>query len=568
MIKNRLCQLGVLLFSGLVFSCQPNSTNKKKPNIIFILADDFGYMDTQSYAEHILGTPKDSMFYETPNLDRLISEGIAFEQAYANQLCSPTRASLLTGKYPAKLGFTTATPKRKTYYNQNMPTPTGSYAHDVIYHADKIKIEQAWINGSSNTALPSGTPYDKGWDETTIAEALTGYHSAFIGKWHVGGHGAKGYTPGDQGFEPIAWYDAGGSTYFNWINIWNNGSKQHFPDAPQDKMYTGNAGTPSGMKHLTDDLTEQALKYIDERSTVKEEPFFLYFCHFSVHTPWQSKKDERDYFNGKETKGWNNHKDATYAGMISTLDKSVGKILDKLEETGLEENTLVVFMSDNGGIDSRITPNKRVTSNYPLMGGKACVTEGGIRVPLVFRWKGKLDDKKWCSIPVDCNDIFPTLVQAAGYDLQPHYNNGIDGQSLYGLLSDLDNKKNTYTRDTRYWHYPFNVIYNNPYDSLPLTPHSAIRKGDYKLIYDWHGRLKLFNIKEDISETNNLAKKMPEKTNKLFANLITWLEAHVKETYWPKVNPDYNPENEAHKTPFVNLYDAYKNGGNIAEICN
>lgn len=554
----------------LLISCQTEKDEKQKPNIILILADDYGYMDSQAYANRTLGVNKDSMFYETPNIDRLVNEGIAFEQAYANQLCSPTRASLITGKYASRLGFTSATPRRKTWYNTGQPVPKGSYAHDVIDHHDNIKIEMAMLNGSSNTAVPAGAAPDNGWDETTIAEALPDYYSAFIGKWHIGGHGAKGYTPADQGFdESPAYFDAGGSAYFNWRKLWNN-QKKHFNDSPQVRNYMGMAGEDTGLDYLTDDLTEQAIRYIDRRSKIEDQPFFLYFCHFAVHSPNQAKQQDIDYFEKKSTKGWNGHKDSRYAGMIRGLDNSVGRILEKLEETGLDENTLVVFMSDNGGIDSKITPNGDITNNYPLMGGKACVTEGGIRVPLIFRWRGKLAKGKWCNVAVDCNDIFPTLVEAAGYDVKQHYEkeNGIDGQSLLTLLSDVKNTKETYTRNTHFWHYPFNVIYNNPYDGLNLTPHSAIREGDYKLIFDWHGRLKLFNITQDISETDNLAKQMPELTNEMFGKLMTWLKENAKETYWPKPNPVYNPANEARDVTFVNLVAIYNNGGDVAKSAN
>ena len=320
----------ISIFCFMLISCQ-GEKKPEKPNIILILADDFGYMDSQAYAQHTVGTSKEEMFYETPNIDRLVSEGIAFDQAYANQLCSPTRASLITGKYAARLGFTTATPSRKTWYNTNQPVPKGSYAHDVIDHHDDIKIEQALLNGSSNTALPAGAAPDNGWDETTIAEALPDYHSAFIGKWHIGGHGAKGYTPTDQGFdEAPAFFDAGGSAYFNWRKSWND-QKKHFKDSPQVRNYMGTAGEETGLDYLTDDLTEQAVRYIDRRSKIKDQPFFLYFCHFAVHAPYQAKPEDIEYFNNKPTKGWNEQKNETYASMIRSLDNSVGRILEKLE---------------------------------------------------------------------------------------------------------------------------------------------------------------------------------------------------------------------------------------------
>lgn len=554
----------------LVSSCNQSNEQKNKPNIIFILADDYGYMDTQAYAQHILGTDTSEMFYETPNIDKLINEGVAFSQGYANQLCSPTRASLLTGKYAARLGFTTATPVRDTYYNQNIDIPKGSYAHDVIDHHDNIKIEQALINGSCNTALPAGTLVDNGWNETTIAEALPDYNSAFIGKWHVGGHGAEGYTPLDQGFNSAIWFDAGGSRYFNWKDSWNNRSKNHFPNLPQDEWLMGDAGEANKELYLTDALTEEALKYIDKRAKIKDEPFFLYLCHFAVHGPYQAKQTDSLHFSQKSTKGWNDHDDPTYAAMIKSLDNSVGKILDKLEEIGIEENTLVVFMSDNGGIDKTVTPNGKITSNFPLKGGKACLTEGGVRVPLAFRWKSEIDGGKWSDVVVDCNDIFPTLVEAAGYDISKYYKkkDGIDGQSLLGVLSDVENKNRSYSRNTQFWHYPYNVIYNNVDDGLPLTPHSAVRNGDYKLIFDWYGRLRLYNIAKDISEKENLAKIMPDKTNQLFAMLINWLDENVNDTYLPKENPDYNFRNESRDVPYINLVEIFRNGGNVAENSN
>lgn len=558
-------KIGLLL--TVIFSIiTSNIYAKKQPNIIFILADDYGYMDTQAYAKQMLGVDKSETYYETPNIDRLVDEGIAFEQAYANQLCSPTRASLLTGKYAARLGFTTATPRRETYYNTNKPVPQGSYAHDVLDHHDPIKIEMALINGSSNTALPAGAVPDKGWDETTIAEALPDYHSAFIGKWHVGGHGAEGYTPNDQGFDAIAWHDAGASRYYKWRPIWNNREKGNLINIPQKELLLGDAGDATGFDYLTEDLTEQAVRYIQKQAKEGDKPFFLYFCHFAVHGPYQGVEKDIEYFENKKTKGWNHHKDPIYASMIRGLDNSVGRILTTLEETGLEDNTMVVFMSDNGGIDYRVTPNQKVTSNYPLNGGKACVTEGGIRVPLVFRWKGQIEAGKWSNVPVDCSDIFPTLVEAAGYNVKPYYKgeNKIDGESLMALIDDVDNKKHSYHKNTMYWHYPFNVIYNNPYDGLNLTPHSAIRQGDYKLIFDWHGRLQLFNIKEDISEQHNLAKANPALCNDLFDQLITWLDANVKLTYWPTINTNYNPENDLHMDKFIDLMKIYRAGGDVA----
>jgi arylsulfatase A-like enzyme len=289
----------------------------------------------------------------------------------------------------------------------------------------------------------------------------------------------------------------------------------------------------------------------------KDKPFLLYFSHFAVHSPYQGKDGEVAHFEGKATKGWNNHKDPVYAAMIKSMDRSVGQILNKLKEMGIEDNTLVVFMSDNGGIDSKITPQSDGTDNSPFLGGKACLTEGGIRVPLIFRWKGRIEAGKWVDVPVDYTDLYPTLMEAAGYDAQAIINKrSLDGQSIMPLLSDRKNKQNSYTKKTHYWHYPFNVIYNSPFDGLPLTPNSAIRDGDYKLIFDWYGRFYLFNIEKDPYEKNNLSATMPSLTNAMYKKLMVWLEANVEKRYWPTLSPNYDPKNEVRKIPFVDLFSS------------
>lgn len=556
------CLIGLLLLGCKSKVDNKHDVDKKmtsRPNIIFILADDFGVMDSQAYANKFTGTNPSEMFYETPNIDKLVNEGVSFSQAYANQLCSPTRASLLTGKYAGKIGFTTALPPRQTYYNQNQEVPKGYYANDIFEHSDDIKIEQALLNGISNGGVPAGTKYDQGKDELSIAEALTDYHSAFIGKWHLGGFGAKGYQPKDQGFEPLAWFDAGGSAYYNWKNAWNDRTNKMYPKVSPDALEIGTSGKPTNQDYLTDDLTVQALEFIDQRAKIKDKPFFLYFSHFAIHSPYQGKEDEVTHFDGKKTKGWNGHKDPVYASMIKSLDRSVGAILDKLKELDIEENTLVVFMSDNGGIDSKITPKGDGTNNAPFLGGKACVTEGGIRVPLVFRWKGKVQAGKWVDVPVDCTDIYPSLLEAGGYNSKEIVKkNNLDGESLIVMLSDISNKNKTYKKTTHYWHYPFNVIYNSPYEPFALTPHSAIRDGDYKLIFDWYGRLYLYNIEKDPFEKHNLANENPKLKTALFNKLMDWVKLNIEKRYWPTINEKYNPKKESRDVPFIDMFSSYK----------
>ncbi len=528
----------------------------KPPNIVFILADDLGYTDVNAYAARITGAAPAEMFYETPNIDRLVSGGLAFSQAYAYQLCSPTRSSLLTGKNAPRLGVTTATPQScRSYYSYGQNPPPGYLAQDAVYWGDNIQTPQALLNGSTLLALPAGTPLDQGRDELTFAEALPAYRSAFIGKWHVGGHGSAGYQPRDQGFEPIAWFDAGGSSYFNWRKLWNR-KKKNYAAMPQKELQWGNAGPATGDEYLTDDLTTQADHFIrDHHATRPDQPFLLYFCEFAVHSPFQAKKSDIEHFAAKPTRGWRGHTDATYAAMVRSLDDSVGRLMATLDELKIADDTLVIFMSDNGGVSwvtkSGDTPP---TSNAPLKGGKAMMFEGGIRVPLVFRWPGKIPAGTWSGVPVSAPDLFPTIVQTGGADIAAiQESRHLDGRSLVPLFEDPENRSKAYPRDTFYWHYPFNVAPLHPDDHLALTPTSAIRKGDMKLIYDWNGRLWLYDIRKDPFEERNLAESRPDTTRALFKELAALLDEQVETKYLPALNPDYDPAKEIRLTPFTDL---------------
>lgn len=546
-----------LLFAS---SCVPIATadDSKKPNVIVILADDLGIVDVNGYAEKFTGTKPSEMYYETPNIDRLTREGLAFSQAYACHLCSPARASLLTGKYAARTGFTTAVGGNvRTFYNQAIVPPEGYVAQDALVWQDKIDIQQALLNGTTRDALASGQPADNGENETTIAEAMPDHNSAFIGKWHVGGHGSQGWQPADQGFKEISYFDEGGSPYFNWRTLWDSG-KKIFPKTPQEKLLRGKSGGDLGQAYLTDELTEHAIHFLREQAETKtpdSKPFFLHFCHFAVHTPFQGPADAVTHFEQKPTRGWNGHDNAVYAAMLKRLDVSVGRLLDTLEATGLDENTLVVFMSDNGGVTYT---DPVATNNAPFKGGKGTHFEGGIRVPLVLRWKGHIDGDRWSHVPVDCNDIFPTVLDLAGYEVAPHIQpGGIDGRSLAPLVTDPDNSDSGYPRDTFFWHYPLNVIVKNPEDGFPSAPSSAVREGDWKLIFDWSGILRLYNIADDPFEKNELSEAMPEKAQTLFVKLNDWIDENVDVKYTPAINPNYDPSKESRTRPFIDLRRKY-----------
>lgn len=509
-------------------------------NIVFILADDLGITDIAAYASHYTGKPVEDLYYETPHMDRLVGEGLAFSQHYANQLCSPTRAAIMSGQYAARNGFTTATPKRETYYNQDMETPEGFYPHDVLEHKDPIKEQQAWINGRTNTALDPAL--------TTLPKVLATHRSAFIGKWHLGGHGAKGFGPLDQGFdEAPAWFDAGGSVYFNWAGGWNSKALP-FPKMPQKESAMGTAGPPPYADYLTDDLTDRALRFIetaaaDQRSGADTRPFFLYFNHFAVHTPLQAPKETMAHFEDKPQKGTLGHDQAVYAAMVKHLDDSVGRILQILETRGLVKNTLVVFTSDNGGVEYT---NPAATDNFPFKGGKACLFEGGVRVPLVFWMPGEINGGVWCDTPANCIDHLPTLAELTGNAIP----DDIDGISLVPLI---ENPKVETEPRTFYWHYPFNVIVKHPDNGLPLTPHSGLRSGDYKLIWDWHGKVELFDIVKDPYEANDLSKDMPDKKAQLMQQLQSWIKESVAERYLPILNPEYDASKDERLYPFIDL---------------
>lgn len=533
-----------------------NSTTK--PNVIVILADDLGIVDMNAYATKFTDAKPSQMYYETPNLDRLTNEGVAFSQAYACHLCSPARASLLTGKYAARTGFTTAVGGNvRTFYNQAIDPPKGYVAQDAIVWQDKIDIQQALLNGTTRDALAAGHPTDNGQDETTLAEAMPNHNSAFIGKWHLGGHGSQGWQPADHGFKEISYFDEGGSPYFNWRETWECGKKL-FPKTPQAKLLRGKSGGDLGQDYLTDELTEHAVAFLRQQThnqSANAKPFFLHFCHFAVHTPFQGRADDVEHFEQKATKGWNGHDNAVYAAMLKRLDVSVGRILDTLKETGLDDNTLVVLMSDNGGV---MYTNPLATNNAPFKGGKGLHFEGGIRVPLVVRWKGHVAGNRWCNVPVDCNDIFPTVLDLMGYDTTEHTKTGgIDGRSIAPLLTDPANSNDAYPRDTFFWHYPLNVIVKSPEDGFPSAPSSAIRSGDWKLIFDWSGAIRLYNIADDPYEKENRSAEMPTKAVELFVQLNDWIDENVDVKYTPAINPDYDSTKESRTRPFVDLRRKY-----------
>jgi arylsulfatase A len=466
-LRATLRTIGVLkiFVMSLLLALSPGTLlaqKNTKPNFIFILTDDMGWTGVGCF-----GSP----FYETPNIDRMAKEGMRFTQGYAAApLCSPTRASFVTGKYPARLHVTD--------YIPGEPFP----------HAKMLPPE--WTK-----RLPEG--------ENTIAERLksAGYATACIGKWHLGKEEAR---PEHYGFD-VSVASIGKGSPAGYFSPYKN---PYLKDGPKGEF-------------LTDRLTDEAVKWIE---TNKEKPFFLYMPHFAVHTPVQSKPEVAEKYRKKFADHPNPlHTNAIYAALTESVDDSVGRILAKLRELNLDENTMIIFMADNGG-------SIRYTSNSPLRSGKASNYEGGVRVPLIVRWPGVIKASTTCETPVITPDFYPTLLELAGVADDPKH--VCDGESLVPLLRQTGTLK----RQEIYWHYPH---YNNG-NGGNAAPFTAVRQGDFKLLqFHEDGRFELYNLKEDIGETKNIAQQNREKVKSLNTKMELWRKS-VK-AQMPMPNPAYDP---------------------------
>jgi arylsulfatase A-like enzyme len=327
----------------------------------------------------------------------------------------------------------------------------------------------------------------------TVAEALksAGYATGMFGKWHLGN--GRGQDPSDQGFDEA---------------IVSAGRHFNFDTNPKVEV-------PEGI-YLADFLTDKAVDFLDRH---KAEPFFLYLPHFGVHSPHEAKPELIERFKGKAPAG--GHRDPTYAAMIASVDESVGRVLAKLDELKLAENTLVIFSSDNGGVGgyqaAGIPKAGGITDNSPLRGGKGMLYEGGVRVPYIFTWKGQIKPAVVCREPILSVDLYPTLLELAGAKSSPDY--PLDGASYVGLLKSGGDGK--LVRDAIYWHFPGYL--GAGIDGWRTTPAGAIRARDWKLLEFFEdGRLELYNLKDDLSQKADLAKSQPEKTKELHDKLVAW----------------------------------------------
>jgi len=452
----------------------------KKPNFVLILVDDLGWIDTGCYG---------SKFYETPNIDKLAAEGMRFTDAYAAcAVCSPTRAAVMTGRYPARLGVTDWI--RARFQGGKIPE-------------DK-KNPTEYVGGKNRKLLCPPNALWMELEEITIAEALkpAGYTSCHIGKWHLG---ADDWYPEKQGFD----FNIGGCDF---------GQPPNYFD-PYSRKGQGPIPTLSPRRkgeYLTDREADEAVKFISRH---KDKPFFLYMAHYAVHTPIQGKSGLVAKYKAKKP---TNQKNPTYAAMIESVDDTVGKICAVLDKLDLSENTIIFFTSDNGGLMG-------VTNNVPLRAGKGYPYEGGIREPLLVRWPKVIKPGTVSHEPVSSVDYFPTICEAAGVRLPQDCD--IDGVSLLWHLKTNSIQK--LNRDALFWHFPH---YRGN-----IMPYSIIREGDWKLIKRYEDKtFELYNLNGDLSESNDLSDVLPEKVRRLNSKLTRWLK--ITGAKLPRPNPDYQPK--------------------------
>ena len=475
----------MLIAGSAVLTTQTPSLDaqtKKKPNFLFILIDDLGIRDLACYG---------STFYESPNIDKLASEGMRFTNAYAScPVCSPTRASIMTGKYPERTGVT-----------------------------DWIK----GMNAKNRKLSTKRTAMELPLEEFTLAEALKegGYKTYIVGKWHLGD---TGFMPTDQGFDTsIASGHEKGSYYAPYHN-------PSLPDGPDGE-------------YKTDRLTDEAMKVLDKNGT--EQPFFLYLAFFNVHTPNTPCKRYEEKFKEKAAKIPEDARpapvkegdgltkmyqsSAMFASKVFAVDWNVGRIMKKLDDMGLTDNTVVIFTSDNGGLTTKPKPGS--TSEYPYRGGKGWLYDGGIRVPLIIRWPGVVKPGSINNTPVISMDFYPTMLDMAGLPAKPEQHK--DGLDLVPILKDANA---TLPRKALAWHYAH-------YHGSTWRPGGAIQKGDWKLIQFYEdGRVELYNTKDDISERNDLSATNPEKAKELLEALKKWREDVGAKL--PEENPKFDQAKE------------------------
>ncbi len=481
---------GVLLAVAALSSCHADrgatgEETNNRPNIIIITADDLGWSDLACYGSDL---------HKTPNLDKLAKQSLRFTNAYAAaSICTPTRASLMTGKYPARLNMT-------------------------------IWREWATNQQFDQLLLPPDVEENLPQEEETIAEVLkkAGYLTAHVGKWHIGD--AANY-PEIHGFDIKAGCTVWGCppSYFYPYrgNIYD--SERYVSGLGTDN--SGDYFTARDGEYLTDRLTDEALKIMEDAG---DTPLFLNMSYYTVHTPIEGKPEHVKKFSSKIKEDMH-HQNAKYAAMVYSLDENIGRILKKIDKLGQKENTLLIFISDNGGL-TLSWDDQVVTNNYPLKSGKGSLYEGGIRIPMMIRYPGTTEPGTVCNQAVSTIDIYPTITDILKIP-QSEQNSKPDGISLQSLLQ---NPELQLDRKFLYWHYPHYY--------LPVTsPVSSIRHGDWKLLeYFEDGHVELYNLEDDPKEEFDLSKNFPGRAWELQRELEKW-RSDV-DAQLPTLNPEFKKQ--------------------------
>lgn len=456
------------LFSLPLVGTASAAVASEQPNIVLFFIDDLGWRDVG-----FMG----SDFYETPHIDQLALESMRFTSAYAAAPnCAPSRACLMSGQYTPRHGvYTVGDPARgNDQYRKLVPAKNNRVLADRF---------------------------------VTIADVLakSGYQCASIGKWHLGN------SPRSQGFQVNVAGNQTGSPRGGYFSPYRN---------PQ--LTDGEQG-----EYLTDRLADEACTFIKDNAN---SPFFLYLTHYAVHTPLQAKQDHIQHFESKPAGKLHQH--ATYAAMIKSMDESIGRVLKTLQEQKLEQQTVIIFTSDNGGYGP-------ATTMKPLKGSKGMLYEGGIRVPLLIKWPGVTRAGSSCEEPVINVDLYPTFLDMSGIPVPQDYE--LDGESLVSLLKDPQSQLKT---RALFWHFPaYLQKYRGMQQRFRTTPVSVIREGDWKLLEFFEdGHRELYNTRHDIGETTNLLKSHPKKAAALTQQLHHW-QKQVRAAIPSEPNPHYQQRN-------------------------
>jgi arylsulfatase A len=483
----------LLLFTALILAAHhlPGAVAAApadKPNVVVFLVDDLGWTDVAAFGGD---------FYETPNIDRLAADGLRFTAAYAaGTVCSPTRAALMTGMYPARTHVT-----------------------------DWIDGMWEHLSAAEKSQLPLMPPdWTKRLDHryTTLAEALKadGYLTALIGKWHLTPRSddpavVEPYYPTHHGFDVnIAGNQWGepGSYYAPYRLPAGTGLAAHVENFP--------VAVEGQSPYLTDMLTDQAVSLIERW---QGQPFFLLLSHYAVHAPFEGRQDLVETYRRKDSAGLN-HQDPVYAAMVESMDQSLGRVRDALTRTGIAGRTIILFTSDNGGLTYMPGP----TTNAPLRGGKGSPYEGGVRVPAILVWPGVIAAGGITDQPVITLDWYPTILAMTGTKGDAEHNGNLDGVSLVPILRD---PAQALDRQAIYWHYPH-------YHKGGSTPYTAVRAGPWRLIEFYEDqRIELYNLTDDRGEQRDLSGEFPEKGAELRALIATWRDAVGAQS--PQANPEY-----------------------------